>query len=187
MSECLCIREANDAGEPHDDGCPKAESIRRARAVDLVVTTRTEWRGIHDHVTVWINGQNTGTLIVGAGHGAALERLLLGTGPQALGPGFGVSDHELAEWRVLGTNWLDVSVIDTLGTTGLVGRLVLRLLDAVETLKARAKADRQVVIAARLIARLWREQDGFSADAIDSMCATVEAHAAAEQERGRGQ
>lgn len=156
------------------------------RAADCMVSVRREARGIHDHVTVWINGENVGTLVAGLGQGAALERLLLGTGPQPLGGGIGVSDAQLAEWRAIGSNWLDVSVIDTLGVTGLVGRIVLRLLDAIETMKARARADREVVLEARFIARLWREQDGFGADAIDGMCTKVEAHHAAEQERERG-
>jgi hypothetical protein len=160
---------------------------RTARAADCMVTVHTQTRGIHDHVRVWINGQHVGTLVVGLGHGRQLERLLLGTGPQVLGDGIGVSDEQLSEWRCMGTNWLDVARIDTLGVTGLVGRIVLRLLDAVETMKARARADREVILAARSIAGLWRVQDGFSADAIDGMCDKVEAHAAAEKERGRGQ
>ncbi len=165
--------------EPNDPG-------GAVRAADCMVSVRREARGIHDTVTVWINGQNVGTLVAGLGQGAALERLLQGTGPQLLDGGIGVSDAQLSEWRVIGSNWLDVSVIDTLGVTGLVGRIVLRLLDAVEVLKAQARADREVVVGARFLARLWREQEGFNAAEMDALCTTVEAHEAAEQERRRG-
>lgn len=41
-----------------------------------VTSTRIETRGAHDHVTVWIDGANSGTLIVGAGEGPALAALL---------------------------------------------------------------------------------------------------------------
>jgi hypothetical protein len=45
--------------------------------------------GPHEYVTVWLRGQNVGTLVVGQGDGFKLEALLLGgqgfntTGPMA--------------------------------------------------------------------------------------------------------
>jgi hypothetical protein len=41
-----------------------------------ITSTRVETRGAHDHVTVWVDGANTGTLIVGAGDGEALAKIL---------------------------------------------------------------------------------------------------------------
>lgn len=44
-----------------------------------VTSTRVETRGAHDHVTVWVDGANTGTLIVRIGDGPALASILGGT------------------------------------------------------------------------------------------------------------
>ena len=41
-----------------------------------VTSFRVETRGTHDHVTVWIDGANVGTLIVGACDGPELVALL---------------------------------------------------------------------------------------------------------------
>ncbi len=41
-----------------------------------ITSTRVETRGAHDHVTVWIDGANSGTLIVSEGAGPALVVLL---------------------------------------------------------------------------------------------------------------
>lgn len=40
------------------------------------ITTRVETKGGHDHVTVWAEGENLGTLVIDAGRGAKLARLL---------------------------------------------------------------------------------------------------------------
>jgi hypothetical protein len=50
----------------------------RARApVRLVSSVRVEPRGIHEHVSVWVQGALAGTLIVGPGQGELLRSLLL--------------------------------------------------------------------------------------------------------------
>lgn len=42
-----------------------------------ITSTRVEHRGAHDHVTVWVDGANVGTLIVGEGQGDWLASVLL--------------------------------------------------------------------------------------------------------------
>jgi hypothetical protein len=45
----------------------------------FVTSVRVEkTSGPHEYVTVWIRGQNVGTLVVGQGDGLKLEALLLG-------------------------------------------------------------------------------------------------------------
>ena len=43
-----------------------------------ITSTRVETRGAHDHVTVWVDGANVGTLILGKGQGSWLVRKLGG-------------------------------------------------------------------------------------------------------------
>lgn len=43
-----------------------------------VTSILVETRGAHDHVTVWVDGANSGTLIVGEGDGRSLVALIVG-------------------------------------------------------------------------------------------------------------
>lgn len=120
---------------------------------DLNTSVRVEPFGAHEHVRVWVRGQLVGTLITRPGDGERLKNALLGakyfgTGRTVDGP---ITAVELVEWRVLATGWLEAEEIVT-SPVGVVGRIVLRLLDEVHRLKA--------TFVSRPVAELsWLEKD----------------------------
>jgi hypothetical protein len=99
---------------------------------DFITSVKVEPHGGHENVQVWVRGELVGALIVGLGDGERIKNALCGA------KYFGVDRPvdspitriDLLEWRVLATGWLDADDIVTIGDTGLVGRIILRLLDA---------------------------------------------------------
>ncbi len=104
----------------------------------FITSVRVETVGAHEHVSVWVRGQLVGTLIVGPGDGERIKNALLGakyfgTDRPVDGP---ITREELVEWRVLATGWLDAEEIFT-SPVGIVGRIMLRLLDALHEAQSR--------------------------------------------------
>lgn len=101
----------------------------------FISSANVETRGAHDHVHVFVRGQNIGELVCGLGDGERVRNILLsekyfGTGRAPEGP---ISTHEKLAWRVMATNWLDVD--EVVGMRGSIGQMVLRLLDRVQELE----------------------------------------------------
>lgn len=101
----------------------------------FITSANVEKRGAHEHVHVFVRGQNVGELVCGPGEGERLRNILLsekyfGTGRTPEGP---IDAHERLAWRVMATQWLDVD--EVIGAQGLVGRMVLRLLDRIQELE----------------------------------------------------
>lgn len=102
----------------------------------FVTSVKVDTKGGHDTVWVFVEGKCVGQLVCGLGHGERLQNVLLsekyfGTGRTPDGP---IDDHERMAWRVMATQWLDVQDI-ICGQPGIVGRMVLRLLDRVQELE----------------------------------------------------
>jgi len=133
---------------------------------DFITCVRIEEGPAHSQVTVWIRGQSVGTLVCGADDADRIRNALVGakyfgTDRSSDGP---VRWEEQMEWRVLATNWLDVNEIIT-GPTGMVGRIVLRLLDALH-------AHGRFLAQARTVAEHWRDQEGVNTTEIDRLVET---------------
>lgn len=101
----------------------------------FVTSVRVESKGNHDSVWVFVEGKCIGQLVAGLGQGKRLQNILLsekyfGTGRTPDGP---IEHHERMAWRVMATNWLDLTDINA--EEGAVGRMVLRLLDRVQELE----------------------------------------------------
>lgn len=101
----------------------------------FISSANVETRGAHDHVHVFVRGQNIGELVCGLGDGERVRNILLsekyfGTGRAPEGP---IGTHDRIAWRVLATNWLDVD--EVIGEKGFIGRMVLRLLDRIQELE----------------------------------------------------
>lgn len=107
----------------------------------FISSVTLETRGAHQHVTVFIRGRNVGTLVCGLGEGAPLAALIecanfMNLDKSGLDQG-DPTGHERFEWTALASNWLDVEEIT--GPTGFVGRIVLRLLHALEVAESKVK------------------------------------------------
>jgi hypothetical protein len=113
---------------------------------DFITSVKVEPQGGYDHVQVWVRGELVGVLITKPDDGERIKNALLGA------KYFGVDRPvdspitriELFEWRVLATGWLDVENIITAGDTGLVGRIILRLLDALLNTENELERTRQL-------------------------------------------
>jgi hypothetical protein len=106
---------------------------------DFITAVHVEPRGTFDHVHVSVRGQVVGVLITDKGDGERIRNALLGAKYFGVdrpveGP---ITREELIEWRALAALWLGVEEIVTINQTGFVGRIVLRLLDALHEARAR--------------------------------------------------
>ena len=143
---------------------------------DFITAVHVEPRGTFDHVHVSVRGQVVGVLITDKGDGERVKNTLLGGKYFAFdrpvdGP---ITREELVEWRALASSWLEVEEIVTIGATGFVGRIVLRLLDALHEARARlVELDGLLVEAQEVL--------GMSGHAIKAMKRVVQATAAAER------
>jgi len=131
-----------------EPAAPPEASRRFISSVGLVT------RGAHKHVTVFVRGRNVGTLVCGLDEGGPLASLIeccnfLNLDKSGLDKG-DPTGHERFEWAAMAANWLDVREIAA--PEGFVGRIVLRLLRALELAeKGLADAD---AVNARSIALL---------------------------------
>jgi len=143
---------------------------------DFITSIHVEPRGAFEHVHVFVRRQLVGTLITDRGDGERIKNALLGAKYFAFdrpadGP---ITREELVEWRALGATWLEAEEIVTIGVTGFVGRIVLRLLDALHEAQTR-------VVELDGLLREAQEVLGMSGHALKAMKLVVQATAAAER------
>jgi hypothetical protein len=117
---------------------------------DFITSVKVATHGGHENVQVWVRDELVGALIVGPGDGERIKNALLGAKYFGVDrpPDSPITRIELLEWRVLATGWLDVDDIITAGDTGLVGRIILRLLDALLDTETELERTRELNLAA---------------------------------------
>lgn len=116
----------------------------------FITCVQVRQEGLIEEVDVFVRGRRLGTLYAGKGDGERLKNALLGAkyfgiDRTADGP---IKAVELVEWRVLAAQWLEVEEIVTIGQTGFVGRMVLRLLDALHATQTELDRTRELNVDA---------------------------------------
>lgn len=108
----------------------------------LVSSVRFEEKGAHVQVTVFVGGVNAGTLTVSPEEAGPLQRMLCGH--------VGVAELDLHMYRAMATNWLDMDEL-VCSETGFYGRLVLKLLDAIDSVRGADNAELQQTLERALV------------------------------------